>query len=88
MEVFRSDICDEPLCKGDSMLLALVSNEAIDIGVPRFSPDEPKEVADFLVSVFTLAPSSIQHAHNPSGGSVSGDPENTPTGESNSPDCS
>jgi molybdopterin-guanine dinucleotide biosynthesis protein B len=65
VEVFRSSICDEPLCKGDPTLLALISDDAVDIGVPRFSPNQPSKLADFLVTALGIA--SAPMAGPPSG---------------------
>jgi len=56
VEVFRPEICDEPLCKGDKMLVALISDEPLEMGVPRFSPSQPKELADFLVAALGISP--------------------------------
>jgi molybdopterin-guanine dinucleotide biosynthesis adapter protein len=54
LEVFRKQIYDEPVCKGDDQLLALISQSPIDLGVPRFSPDDGEGVARFLIDAFGL----------------------------------
>ncbi|UCD31314.1 MAG: molybdopterin-guanine dinucleotide biosynthesis protein B [Desulfobacterales bacterium] len=56
LEIFRSAISKEPLCKNDKNLLALVSDEDIDVGVPRFSSKEIDKVTDLLITYFNLAP--------------------------------
>jgi molybdopterin-guanine dinucleotide biosynthesis protein B len=54
IEVFRSEISPEPLCRGDSHLVGFVSDVPADLGVPRFSPDDVEELADFLVERYSL----------------------------------
>ncbi len=47
IEVFRREICDEPLCRRED-LLASVSDEALYPGVPCFPLDDPAPLAEFL----------------------------------------
>jgi molybdopterin-guanine dinucleotide biosynthesis protein B len=54
LEVFRSQVHKAPLFKGDKTLLALISDDPIDVGVPRFSTDDGKSVVDFLIGYFNL----------------------------------
>ena len=54
LEVFRSQIHKAPLFKGDKTLLALISDEPIDLGVPRFSNDDSQSMVDFLIKHFNL----------------------------------
>ena len=54
LEVFRSQIHKAPLFKGDKTLLALISDEPIDLGVPRFSGDDGQSIVDFLIKHFNL----------------------------------
>jgi molybdopterin-guanine dinucleotide biosynthesis adapter protein len=54
LEIFRNDIHEEPLCKNDDHLIALISDTSIDLGVPQFSLDDIDGLADFLVSSFDL----------------------------------
>ncbi len=54
LEVFRSEVSKEPLCKNDNSLLALISDENININVPIFSPKDTQKVADFLIKHFKL----------------------------------
>ena len=54
LEVFRSQIHKAPLFKGDKTLLALISDEPIDLGVPRFSSDDVQSMVDFLIKYFNL----------------------------------
>ncbi len=56
MEIFRPEISKELLCKGDENLIALISDENVDIGVPKFSTNDMTKVADFLVRHFDLIP--------------------------------
>ena len=55
LEVFRSEVHKAPLCKGDKSLLALISDDPIDLGVPRFSPGDGQKMVDFLIKHFNLA---------------------------------
>jgi molybdopterin-guanine dinucleotide biosynthesis protein B len=57
LEVFRSDVHKDPICKGDKNLLALICDEKIDLGVPRFSTDDIEKITEFIVGHFNL-----QHA--------------------------
>ena len=54
LEVFRSEVHKAPLFKGDKSLLALISDDPIDLGVPRFSPGNGQKLADFLIRHFNL----------------------------------
>jgi len=56
LEIFRSEISKDPLCKNDNNLLAFISDEDIDIDVPRFSTNDTRKVADFLIAHFNLNP--------------------------------
>ena len=56
VELFRPDgRGEEPLCKGDKDLLALVSDIPLDLGVPRFRISDIGGLADFIMSHFDLA---------------------------------
>jgi molybdopterin-guanine dinucleotide biosynthesis protein B len=48
IEIFRPEVHDEPLCRADDQLIALVSDMALDLGVPRFSLDDTSGLAEFL----------------------------------------
>jgi molybdopterin-guanine dinucleotide biosynthesis protein len=52
VEVFRREILPEPMCKDDPQLMALVSDEAVDVGVPRYSTEDIEGLADFLIAQF------------------------------------
>ncbi len=54
LEIFRSDLQDEPLCTSDEHLLAMITDADIDVGVPRFSTKDARRVADFLIHRFNL----------------------------------
>ena len=59
LEIFRSDMQDEPLCTGDEHLLALITDADVDVGVPCFATNDPRRVADFLIQRFNLTPTDI-----------------------------
>lgn len=48
IEIFRSQVHETPLCRGDENLVALVSDMRLDLDVPRFAPDDIKGLADFV----------------------------------------
>jgi molybdopterin-guanine dinucleotide biosynthesis protein B len=54
IEVFRSQMHGTPLCKEDEHLVALVSDANLDLGVPRFNPDDVKGLADLVVEKFLV----------------------------------
>jgi len=58
LEIFRPEITQEPLCKNDENLLAFITDAPIDFGVPVFSAEDIKGVADFLIVRFNLIPSA------------------------------
>lgn len=63
LEVFRSQVHKAPLFKGDKSLLALISDDPVDLGVPRFSPGDGQKLADFLIRHFNLAKAvALTHA--------------------------
>lgn len=49
IEVFRPEVHQEPLCRADDNLIALVSDVALDLGVPRFSLNDTSGLAEFLL---------------------------------------
>jgi hypothetical protein len=54
MEIFRTQIISEPLCKNDKYLIALITDSKVDLDVPTFSSGAVKQVADFLIKHFDL----------------------------------
>ncbi|MFO7601628.1 MAG: molybdopterin-guanine dinucleotide biosynthesis protein B [Candidatus Desulfacyla sp.] len=58
VEIFRAGLRDEPLCKDDDHLIALVTDTEVELGVPRFSLDDVKGLADFLIGSFSLVPAA------------------------------
>jgi len=57
VEIFRPDGRGEnPLCMNDEHLIALVTDTHIDLGVPRFSLNDIKGLADFLITHLGLTP--------------------------------
>jgi len=54
VEVFRLKAYSEPVCGSDENLIALVSSDPVDLGVPRFDLDDIKGLTDFLADFFGL----------------------------------
>ncbi|MDH3955361.1 MAG: molybdopterin-guanine dinucleotide biosynthesis protein MobB, partial [Desulfobacteraceae bacterium] len=54
MEIFRAEIINEPLCKNDRSLLALITDSNVDLDVPIFPSGAVEQVADFLIEHFNL----------------------------------
>lgn len=48
IEVFRTAAHTEPLCRGNSDLVALVTDTDIDLNVPRFGLEDIQKLADFI----------------------------------------
>lgn len=61
IEVYRPETGKGPACKGDSRLLAVVSNASIDWGVPCFAPTDVEHLADFVVRHFGLPSAKVVH---------------------------
>ena len=59
IEVFRSQMHETPLCTEDEHLVALVSDANLDLGVPRFNPDNVKGLADLVVEKFLVKSSEV-----------------------------
>jgi molybdopterin-guanine dinucleotide biosynthesis protein B len=60
IEVFRSQVHDDPLCEADDSLVALVSDTPLDLGVPRFELDDVKGLGDFVERTFLATSSGIR----------------------------
>jgi molybdopterin-guanine dinucleotide biosynthesis protein B len=56
VEIFRPAATGNlvPLCRQDDALIAMVSNEAVELAVPRFGLEDADQVAEFLVAHFAL----------------------------------
>jgi len=54
LEVFRPEVSEEPLARGDKNLIALVSDAPVELGAPCFSPDDMEGLAQFLAGRFKL----------------------------------
>jgi molybdopterin-guanine dinucleotide biosynthesis protein B len=53
IEVFRTEVCDELVCKNDRHLIAVIGDKKPEIGVPFFHIDDtPSAIADFVISSF------------------------------------
>ncbi len=57
VEIFRSEIHDEPLCNNDDNIVAIMSDIPVTMKVPRFPLDDLRGLVDFLVNQFDLASS-------------------------------
>jgi molybdopterin-guanine dinucleotide biosynthesis protein B len=55
IEVFRAENQKPPACCGDKNLLAVISDTALDWGVPYFAMDDYEGVADMLMQQFSLS---------------------------------
>lgn len=54
IEVFRPEEHDEPLCRSDKNLIALVSDIELDLGVARFGLEDAPGLAAFIKNYFSL----------------------------------
>jgi molybdopterin-guanine dinucleotide biosynthesis protein B len=54
LEIFRPEVHGDPLCMDDEHLVALVTDSSVDLGVPRFSTNDIRGLADFLIARFSL----------------------------------
>ena len=54
VEIFRSEVHDEPLCKNDDNIVAIMSDIPVNIDVPRFKLDDVRGLVDFLINHFLL----------------------------------
>jgi molybdopterin-guanine dinucleotide biosynthesis protein MobB len=52
IEVFRSQVHDQPLCTNDDYLVAVVSDIPLDLGVPRFGLNDIQGLADLMEERF------------------------------------
>lgn len=52
IEVFRKARHREPLCRDDNNLVALVTDDDMDLNVPRFGLEDIKDLADFIEKKF------------------------------------
>ncbi|MDZ7579890.1 MAG: molybdopterin-guanine dinucleotide biosynthesis protein B [Deltaproteobacteria bacterium] len=48
IEVFRQAAHREPLCRGDALLIALITDATIDLGVPTFGLNDVNRLADLI----------------------------------------
>ncbi|MFC1857534.1 molybdopterin-guanine dinucleotide biosynthesis protein B [Thermodesulfobacteriota bacterium] len=63
IEIYRPEVGKGPACKGDKRLLALVSDAALDWGIPRFSTDDIKGLTDFVIKYLKL-PQTVSSLRN------------------------
>ncbi len=52
VEIYREELGEEPLCKSDANLVALVTDAPVDLGVPKFASNDVESLADFLIERF------------------------------------
>lgn len=55
IEVFRPEVTEQPLLTDDEHLLAMISDAAVETGVPVFSPSDPIGVAEFIIARLGLS---------------------------------
>jgi molybdopterin molybdotransferase len=55
IEIFRAEIHDAPLCLGDGNLVALVSDDRLNLEAPRFGLEDIKGLADLVEARFLAA---------------------------------
>jgi len=54
VEIFRREVHTQPLCLNDGNLIALMTNADVDLGVPQFTTNDVRGLANFLVKHFRL----------------------------------
>ena len=54
IEVFRPEICKEPICRDDKNLIGIISNVQVDIDVPVLRFDDLQGIADLVIRYCTL----------------------------------
>lgn len=59
IEIYRPETGKDAACQGDPHLLAVVSDAAIDWGVPGFATTDVDALADFVVQRFGLETSTV-----------------------------
>ena len=62
VEIYRSEVHDEPLCRNDDNIVAIMSDVQVGLNVPRFSLDDVSGLVDFLVDRFKLHEGSEESA--------------------------
>ncbi len=55
IEVFRPEVHSEMLCREGDNLFALVSDQPAPVDVPRYSPENVKEIASLIEDLFLKA---------------------------------
>jgi molybdopterin-guanine dinucleotide biosynthesis protein B len=67
IEVFRRAAHAEPLCRGDDQLIALVTDTAIDLGVPAFGLNDVAQLADLIEERYSAARQPTAEDRDPPG---------------------
>jgi molybdopterin-guanine dinucleotide biosynthesis protein B len=70
VEIIRKAQGVEPLCRKEDQLIALVTDDAWDLGVPRFGLDDVESLAEFLIQ-YVPGPRRDRGAPPPSSDSLS-----------------
>ena len=52
VEIYHDTSGEDPLCKSDPNLVAMVTEANVDLEVPRFHPDDVEGLAEFLIDRF------------------------------------
>jgi len=60
VEIFRKEIHERPLCIQDKNLIAMVTDEDLDLNVPRFGLDEMNGLAEFIIGFFKIMPATAK----------------------------
>jgi len=63
IEIFRSEVHDSPLCMDDENLVAIVSDDMIDLQVPRFGLEDIAGLADLIEARFSLRSNQAIRQH-------------------------
>lgn len=54
IEVYANNSVNMPLSRGDKGVVAIVTDEPVDLPIPRFRRDSIPEITDFIIDLFQL----------------------------------
>ena len=54
VEIFRPEVHDKPICLEDPKLIAMVTDQDMELEVPRFGLDDIGGLSEFLINYFEL----------------------------------
>lgn len=60
VEIFRSEVHSEPLCRDDENVVAIMSDIPVNLNVERFTLEDVSGLVDFLVEKFQLVAGSAK----------------------------